>query len=117
MKIAVDHVSVSEAGDYFQTVFEDEDDSSGAYLLLQRQFEDEDGGRCYIETHDRNYVGHFRVKHARLGKTDFSVDLWRKSHSRIHVTFRRMVEGHAEVARILKIMIPAIDLIAVGDAC
>ena len=29
------------------------------YLVVQRQFEDDDGGVCYIETHDHDtYTGH-----------------------------------------------------------
>ena len=27
------------------------------YLIIQRQFETPDGGRCYVETHDHVYVG------------------------------------------------------------
>jgi hypothetical protein len=46
MKIRVDHVSVSQSSDYLQVLFEFERDSEGAYVLIQRQFEDPDGGPC-----------------------------------------------------------------------
>jgi hypothetical protein len=33
------------------------------YLLLQRQFEDDDGGVCYLETHDTDrFAGHRRLR-------------------------------------------------------
>ena len=63
--------SVFGDGDYYQATFEveqDADDPGSAYLLIQRQFEDPDGYRCYIETHDEKYCGHsitprrFRVR-------------------------------------------------------
>jgi hypothetical protein len=46
MRIRLDHVSVSQSGDYFQVLFEFERDSEGAYMLIERQFEDPDGGLC-----------------------------------------------------------------------
>lgn len=61
MEIRVNHISGSESGDYFQVLFEAEKDCDGAYLLIQRQFEDPDSGLCYFETQDENYIGHFKV--------------------------------------------------------
>jgi hypothetical protein len=64
-------VSAAEAGDYYQVSFETEDPGDdatdppgldGPYLIIQRQFETPDGGRCYVETHDHGYVGHYRLK-------------------------------------------------------
>ena len=63
--------SVFGDGDYYQATFEAEQDTNdlrSPYLLIQRQFEDPDGYRCYIETHDEKYCGHsitprrFRVR-------------------------------------------------------
>ncbi|MGB2611653.1 MAG: hypothetical protein WBC80_21990, partial [Isosphaeraceae bacterium] len=54
-------VSASAAGDYFQLLLgpeeSDEKESDpyevkGPYLMVQRQFEMPDRGRCYLETHD-----------------------------------------------------------------
>ena len=56
---------------YFQVSFEnqhpaaDYDPSAPTepYLLLQRQFEDDDGGVCYLETQDTDrFAGHFRLR-------------------------------------------------------
>ena len=73
MKFYAKYVSVGESGDeYFQVSFDneapsdDDFDLSGPdhpYLIVQRQFEDDDGGVCYIETHDHDtYTGHFRLR-------------------------------------------------------
>ena len=58
MKLQAKNVSIGEAGDeYFQVSFDsevpndDDFDLSGPdhpYLIVQRQFEDDDGGVCYI---------------------------------------------------------------------
>lgn len=46
--------SVFGGGDYYQASFEaqeDADDPDITYLFIQRQFENPDDYRCYIETH------------------------------------------------------------------
>ena len=71
------NVSIGEAGEeYFEVSFDsevpsdDDFDLSGPdhpYLIVQRQFEDDDGGVCYIETHDHDtYAGHFRLEADRI---------------------------------------------------
>ena len=40
----------------------DTDDVESPYLLIQRQFEDPDEHRCYIETHDKKHCGHFLLR-------------------------------------------------------
>jgi hypothetical protein len=71
MRFHAKYVSAAEAGDYYQVSFETEDPGDDAtdppgldspYLIIQRQFETPDGGRCYVETHDHGYVGHYRLK-------------------------------------------------------
>jgi hypothetical protein len=49
--------SVFGDGDYYQATFEaeqDTDDPDSPYLLIQRQFEDPDDHRCYIERMTKN---------------------------------------------------------------
>jgi len=73
LRLQANHVSIEESGgEFFQISFDsearDEDDfdlsePDHPYLLVQRQFEDDDGGVCYIETHDHDtYAGHFRLR-------------------------------------------------------
>jgi hypothetical protein len=61
MKLDAAYVSVAEFDDqYFQVSFDTQDPGDGfdlsaplqPYLIVQRQFEDDDGGVCYIETRD-----------------------------------------------------------------
>ena len=61
MKLNARYVSIGDFDDlYFQVSFENQDPAADydpsaptePYLLLQRQFEDDDGGVCYLETHD-----------------------------------------------------------------
>ena len=68
MRFHAKYVSAAEAGDYYQVSFETEDpgddgtDPPGLdspYLIIQRQFERPDGGRCYLETQDHGYIGHY----------------------------------------------------------
>jgi len=77
-------VSASENGDYYQVVFENTDPAGDAanvdgpdrpYLLIQRQFEDPDGGRCYVETHDEAYIGHFRLRSIELSRSCLHLEI------------------------------------------
>jgi len=61
MRFRAKYVSASESGDYYQVAFEntapagdaaDVEGPDNPYLLIQRQFEEPDGGRRYVETHD-----------------------------------------------------------------
>lgn len=63
MKFHANHVSASIDGDYYQVLFEAKKDTSefeSPYLLIQRQFEDPDGGVCYVETLARTLDGAMR---------------------------------------------------------
>ena len=88
MKIQLDHVSMSEDGDYFQVHFGAAHDGDGPYVLIQRQFEDADGGLCYLETHDQDYIGHFKVVRATLDRHRFCLEIRRKKFSNVEVTFK-----------------------------
>ena len=46
---------------------EETNDPDSPYFLIQRQFETSDGGRCYIETHDEKYIGHFLLRRVEFG--------------------------------------------------
>jgi hypothetical protein len=69
MRFHANSVSASEEGDYYQIWIEAKDSAKevadphevdGPYVIVQRDFEMPDDGRCYVETHDSNYIGHFR---------------------------------------------------------
>ena len=107
------YVSAAEAGDYYQVSFETEDpdddatDSPGVdspYLIIQRQFETPDGGRCYVETHDHGYVGHYRVKLIAFSPTQLVVVIERKSYARVEVTYALDAVEFDEVRRVVNII-------------
>lgn len=113
MRIHAQHVSASEAGDYFQLWFgpgetdENERDSGevkGPYLIVQRQFEMPDGGECYIETHDEGYVGHFRLRLTELSRTRLSFEIARKTNRHVEVDYSLSTTEFAEVQRVGEII-------------
>lgn len=88
------HVSASEAGDYYQMSFETDDPAAEAttyppapYLFIQRQFEDYDGGLCYVETHEEDYIGHYPVRLLALDEAGIVLEILRKPPFQIEVTF------------------------------
>jgi hypothetical protein len=114
VKIQLDHVSASEDGDYYQVHFGAAHDGDGPYVLVQRQFEDPDGGLCYLETHDQDYIGHFKVVRATLDPHRFSLELRRQKFSKVEVTFNTDEPNYIEVSRILRIMIPYLAVVSAG---
>jgi hypothetical protein len=70
MPLSAKAVSAVVTGDFYQVVLDsdemdqDERDPFGEpapYLLLQRQFEFPDGGKCYVESDDEEYIGYFKL--------------------------------------------------------
>ena len=115
LRYHANHVSVAESGDeYFQVSFDseapsgDDSDLSGPdhpYLLVQRQFEDDDGGVCYIETHDHDtYTGHFRLRLIELTPTRFAFEIARTDHKYVEVTYDLDAKRFGEVQRIVHIV-------------
>ena len=104
------HVSASEAGDGLQVLFEKTPDSQEGYVLVQRHFEFPDGGKCYLETDDQEFCGHFRFRSARLSRNRFQMVFGIGPVREITVFFKATDSAYAEVQRVLKIMIPEISL-------
>ncbi len=113
MRFQAQRVSASAAGDYFQLSFgpesSDEEDSgsynaNGPYLVVQRQFEMPGGGRCYIKTHDEDYIGHFRLRLIGLSRTHFAFEILRKNDKYVEVSFALSASEFEEVQRIAKVI-------------
>jgi hypothetical protein len=118
VKIELDCVSASEGGDYYQVTFKGEADrEDGPYVLIQRQFEFPDGGRCYVETHDQEYIGHFKVAQAELGRNRLLLRLAGRRAAELEVAFKTTGKNWREVARILRIMIPHLKISDPKGAC
>ena len=68
--------SVFGDGDYYQAMFQAEQDTEDShYLLIQRQFEDPDDNWCYIETHDERYCGHFLLRRVNFAPQMLSIEI------------------------------------------
>ena len=94
MRFFANSVSGSASGDYYQFLLETEDSDHesdialpGQYLLIQAQFEFSDGGECYVESDDVNYIGHFRLKLIEFTPTHLAFEIARKNHNRVEVGF------------------------------
>jgi hypothetical protein len=112
LRLHANHVSIGQAGDqYFEVSFDSEvpsDELSGhdhPYLIVQRQFEDDDGGVCYIETHDHDtYAGHFRLRLIEFIPTRLAFEIVRTDHKYVEVTYDLDAKRFGEVQRIVHII-------------
>jgi hypothetical protein len=107
MRFHANHVSSSVSGDYYQAMFEAEEDTNdpnSPYLLIQRQFETSDGGRCYIETHDEKYIGHFLLRRVEFTPERLSIEFDRPSDNLVSVTFSMAVSDFEEASEVIKII-------------
>ena len=115
MRFHAKFISVGESGgEYFAVSFDNKDpsnndfDLSGVedpYLIVQRQVEDDDGGFCYIETHDHDtYSGHFRLRLIRFTPTRFAFEIAREDHKYVEVTYELDAKRFDEVRRIVHII-------------
>ena len=115
MRLHANHVSMGESGgEYFQVSFhgeapsDDDFDVLGPehpYLIIQRQFEDDDEGVCYIETYDHDtYAGHFRLKLIEFTATRLAFEIARADHKYVEVTYDLDSKQLNEVQRIVHIV-------------
>ena len=74
------------------------------YLLLQRQFEDDDGGICYIETHDTHcFAGHFRLRLIEFTPTRLAFEIDRPEDRTVEVIYKLSTQRFRKVRRIVHI--------------
>jgi hypothetical protein len=113
MRFHANHVSSSVSGDYYQAMFEAEEDTNdpdSPYLLIQRQFETSDGGWCYIETHDEKYIGHFLLRRVEFTPERLSIEFDRPSDYLVSVTFSMAASDFEEASQVIKIISGEVDL-------
>jgi hypothetical protein len=107
VRFHANHVSASVAGDYYQALFEvntESTDGNSPYLLIQRQFEMPDDDECYVETHNEEYIGHFRLRRLEFNQNGIYIEIDRSRDQSIHVTFAITPAEFEEVAAVLKII-------------
>ena len=113
MRFHANHVSSSVSGDYYQVMFEAEEetnDPDSPYFLIQRQFETSDGGSCHLETHDEKYIGHFLLRRVEFTPERLSIEFDRPSDNLVSVTFCMAISDFEEASRVMKIISGEIDL-------
>ena len=69
-------------------------------MLIQRQFESFYGGKCYIESHNKEYIGHFKLKLFEFSKTRLAYEISRRDHTLVEVTFA-LAAAEFEEARLI----------------
>jgi hypothetical protein len=80
------------------------------YLLLQRQFEDDDSGVSYLETHDTDrFAGHFRLRLMEFTPTRLAFEIERPEDRTVEVTYKLSTRRFPEVQRIVHIILHAGD--------
>ena len=113
MHLFAKSVSAIASGDYYQVIFDSKarDEEEGdpfdpptPYLMVQSQFECFDGGECYVESDDEEYVGHFKLKLMEFSSTRFVFELARPDHNRVEVSFALSAAEFAEAQRIVEII-------------
>jgi hypothetical protein len=72
--------------------------------LTQRQFEDPHDYRCYIESQEEKYCGHFLLRRADFTPQKLSLELDRPRDNFVSVTFAIMATDFAEASRVVKII-------------
>ena len=118
MKLNCQYAEASEAGDYFQVIFQarkdneenDDDDDDIEYLLIQRQFEFPTKYDCHIETKGYDYIGDFKIDKAILTYNSFTLKIQRKEKTEINIIFKVPRKTYNEIKRVLKIIIPQLTV-------
>lgn len=96
MQLYAKKISANASGDYYQVVLYSDDrdddqvdpfDQPEPYLLLQRQFEFSDGGKCYLESADEKYIGHFKLKLLEFTTTRLEFKISRPKLNHVAICF------------------------------
>ncbi len=113
MRIRAASVSASANGDYYQlwlgpTAPEDGEtdprEVTYPYLIVQRDFEMPDHGKCYIETHDEGYIGHFPLRLTELTRTRLAFEIVRKTNNHVEASFALNAPEFEEVRHIAEVI-------------
>jgi hypothetical protein len=99
------NVFPTESVDCFQVVFGDTEEGDPDYLLIQGHSRDQ-----YIETTDIDYCGHFQILTAELTRNEIRITYGRGPVMEFRVTFEASDANYAETARLLKILIPNLEV-------
>jgi hypothetical protein len=100
------YASASEAGDYFQVVFEASKDGDRRYVLIQSQFEFPQNYDVKIETDSGEWYAELRVDHATLDRHRLRIDGTDDGEAvSVIVNHAAGNATYAELKRVLEIML------------
>jgi len=106
-------VSAVASGDYYQVHLGSEDsddeqinpfDQPAPYLMVQRQFEFFDGGKCYVESDSDEYIGHFQLRLLEFSPTRLAFAIARRKNTHVEVGFALTAAEYQEAEPIVKII-------------
>jgi hypothetical protein len=110
MRFHAPEVSASVSGDYYQIYLGPEEDDKGdpfevvgPYLLLQREFE-MSSRRCYIESENESYIGHFALKLIEFSPALLSFEIVRATKNHVEISFALDVKNFEEVRRVAEVI-------------
>ena len=72
------------------------------YLLLQPQFDAPDRSEYYIETHNKNDCGHFRLCRIEFTLAKLSIEFDRAIDNMIDVTFDMTIADFKKASRVVR---------------
>ena len=113
MQLHAKRVSAVVSGDYYQAIFDSDDrddeqvdpfDQPEPYVLVQREFEDFNGDKCYIESHDEKYIGHFKLKLVEFSPTRLAYEIARRDHKIVEVSFSLTAAEFEEAQPIIEVI-------------
>lgn len=113
MHLYAKRVSAIASGDYYQVVLESEDsdeeqlnpfDQPAPYLMVQCQLEFFDGGKCYIESDDDEYIGHFKLQLLEFSPTRLAFTIARPNSNHVEVGFALTAAEFQEAKPIVEVI-------------
>ena len=113
MNLYAKTVSAIASGDYYQVLCDSENrgeeeadpfEQPAPYVMVQRQFEFFDGGKCYVESDDEEYIGHFKLKLVEFSSTRFAFEIPEHEHNPIEVSFALTEREFVDARRIVEVI-------------
>ena len=106
-------VSAVASGDYYQVLFDSDNrseeevdpfDQPEPYLMVQSQFEFFSGAKCFLESDDEDYIGHFNLKLVEFSSTRCVFEIARRDHNRVEVSFELPSPEFENARRIVEVI-------------
>ena len=72
--------------------------------MIQSQFESFDGGKCYIESDDDEYIGHFKLQFVEFSPTRLAFEIARLNHKHVEVSFALTAAEFEEALPIVEVI-------------